>query len=176
MRARLFGSRKRKIASLAVIALLALGGTALAAWLVMGPASFYGKAATLSAPTFSLGTDGHGTNGDAAWPGGPNGTLHARVDNPNPVAMYPSSVDFTGLSFTVQDPSACAASNWSLNEAAIRAALHTSSLAPSANSVQYAFANALVIAVNSPNSCQGQEVDVHGVIVHWSTDVADLIP
>lgn len=177
MRNKLFGSRRRKVTCIALIALLSLGGVALAAWLVTGSATFRGKAATLTAPAFNL--TGVTAESPGAYPGGAGADLSAKVTNPNPVALHVTAVTVTGATFVSSDNTACPSSNWSLDQAAFSnvsgsvppGGLVGFTLNPTAIDVTKIITGGLKLAAGAPTGCQGTTVDVTlaANAVSWST-------
>lgn len=164
MRSKLFGTRKRRVMTLASFLTLAVCGVALAAWLVSGSATFGGQAATLSAPTVTATT---GTN--SAYPGDTaEGSLDANVVNPNPVDLHITAVDTSGATITSSDPTNCPSSWFELN-GGISAALVGTGV-PANGSTTIEADNAYELGDHAPTGCQGVSITVSGVTLDWSTN------
>lgn len=91
LRSLLFGSRRKKVASVTTLVALAACSAALAAWLISSDGIGGGKIANLAAPTVTQGTP----TGNGCLPGG---TCDAKivVSNPNNADLVISTVEDDG--------------------------------------------------------------------------------
>jgi hypothetical protein len=151
----LFKMRLFKGFVIAVGAIVATAGAALAVWTVSGSGSGSGAATVANNLTVTALTP----SGPAAslYPGGPAGSVYFQVANPNPFA-----VTITGLAWgtpTSNNPTTCPNSNISLDPAA-PTSVSISIPANATASTAYQIPNVLDLSHGAPNGCEGVSFNV----------------
>lgn len=158
IRTALFGSRRRKIATLAVTPFL-MAGVAFAAWTLLSTGDGSGKVGSLAAITFAASNDMDADlmpNGTTA-----TGTMSLLVTNPNPPMKL---TELTGApTLASNDTTACPSSNFRF---AARTGL--SITVPNGTSTVKVPAT-LGLADAAPQTCSGIAVIVKGVSAKFST-------
>jgi len=144
MRKKLFGTRRRKIVAL-VVGIMMIASAAYAAWIVTGSGDFKGKTGTfqtlaVGAPPTLVADLFPGTTGD----------VQANIVNPNPAPLTLSSVTWAVSGITSSDQTNCPASNFtSINKTGLSIPLAASA------TTSVTIPDALSMAANAPNGCQG---------------------
>jgi hypothetical protein len=159
IRTTLFGTRRRKIAS--VVAALALvgAGSALAAWLINATGTGAGSVASLTAPTVATGT----STGPGCLPGG---TCDAavKITNPNNVPLQITGIADGGSSTLFSG--SCTGSNLTVNDQPTVATPIT--VPANATATTITLKDAYKLAAATPTTCQGQTF-TKGVALTFST-------
>lgn len=157
LKSTLFGSRKRKIATITASLVLAGAGTALAAWIVSATGTGAGSVANLTAPTIVAGTP----TGAGILAGG-DGDALIKITNPNNVDLTITDVIDGGSSTAFSG--GCMSSLLSVNT---KTAL-TIPVPKNATNLSVTIPNAYHLSNAAPSTCMGQTF-TKGVALTFAT-------
>lgn len=143
----LFGSWRRRGATLAGVLVLSAGGVALAAWLFSATGTGTGQIGTLSA-TVSAGP----TPGDSCLPGG-SCSASFQVVNPNGAPIQIVSLAANGAALDTPSPN-CVASI-SVNTSAVGAGSGMTPITVPTGTTTVTVPKAYALAASAPSSCAG---------------------